>query len=101
MSYNFCRKHGTIKTAPAVEAGITDHIWPLEEVVEMIDAYFARKEELAFEAAFEAKFTQPRRKVTYEPCEPKTPWYLDPESGGRNPAERKPGVAYPDDLEFP
>src|SRR3954451_21834084 len=24
--YNFCKKHGTLKTSPAVAAGITDHV---------------------------------------------------------------------------
>src|SRR5581483_1946227 len=25
--YNFCRKHRTLKTSPAVSAGLTDHVW--------------------------------------------------------------------------
>lgn len=33
MYYNFCRKHSTVKTAPAVAAGVTGHVWTLEEVV--------------------------------------------------------------------
>lgn len=31
--YNFCRIHGTIKTTPAVAAGLTDHVWTLEELL--------------------------------------------------------------------
>jgi hypothetical protein len=31
--YNFCRKHQTIKTTPAIAAGITDHVWSLEELL--------------------------------------------------------------------
>ena len=31
--YNFCRKHQTIKTPPAVAAGITDHVWSLGELL--------------------------------------------------------------------
>jgi len=54
MHYNFCRKHSTIKTTPAVAAGMTDHQWTLAEVVEMIDAYFVAKEEAKFEAVFAA-----------------------------------------------
>ena len=27
--YNWCRKHMTIKTTPAVQAGLTDTIWTL------------------------------------------------------------------------
>jgi IS1 family transposase len=33
MHYNFCRVHQTLRVTPAMEAGITDHIWTLEEVV--------------------------------------------------------------------
>ena len=31
--YNFCRIHSTIRVTPAMEAGITDHIWELAELV--------------------------------------------------------------------
>jgi transposase-like protein/IS1 family transposase len=30
---NFCRIHSTIKTSPAVAAGLTDHVWTLEELL--------------------------------------------------------------------
>ena len=33
MDYNFCRKHATIKTTPAVAAGIEDKRWNLVDVV--------------------------------------------------------------------
>ena len=32
--YNFCRIHRSLKMTPAMAAGITDHIWSLEELVE-------------------------------------------------------------------
>jgi hypothetical protein len=32
--YNFCKIHGTIKTTPAVAAGITDHVWTVRELIE-------------------------------------------------------------------
>ena len=31
--YNFCRVHQTLRVTPAMEAGITDHIWEIEELV--------------------------------------------------------------------
>ncbi len=31
--YNFCRVHSTLKTTPAVAAGLTDHVWSLEELL--------------------------------------------------------------------
>jgi hypothetical protein len=31
--YNLCRTHRTIRCAPAMEAGITDHVWRIEELL--------------------------------------------------------------------
>jgi transposase-like protein/IS1 family transposase len=31
--YNFCRIHSTIRVTPAMEAGITDHVWDLKELL--------------------------------------------------------------------
>ena len=31
--YNFCRIHSTIRVTPAMEAGLTDHVWELEEML--------------------------------------------------------------------
>ena len=31
--YNFCRIHGTLKVTPAMEAGLADHVWSLEEML--------------------------------------------------------------------
>lgn len=31
--YDFCRLHRTLKTTPAVAAGLTDHRWTLEELL--------------------------------------------------------------------
>jgi len=36
MYYNFCRVHQTLRVTPAMEAGITDHVWRLEEVVGLV-----------------------------------------------------------------
>jgi len=32
--YNFCRVHMTLKTTPAVKAGIEDHVWTLAELIQ-------------------------------------------------------------------
>ncbi len=37
MHYNCCRIHQSLRVTPAMEAGITVHVWSLAEVVEMID----------------------------------------------------------------
>ena len=33
MHYNFARVHKTLKVTPAMEAGLSDHVWSLEEIV--------------------------------------------------------------------
>ena len=33
MHYNFCRIHQTLRVTPAMEAGLADHVWSLEELV--------------------------------------------------------------------
>lgn len=33
--YNFVRIHGTLRITPAMAAGITDHVWSLEEIVQL------------------------------------------------------------------
>lgn len=38
MHYNFCRIHQSLRVTPAMEAGVTDHVWTLEEVVALLDA---------------------------------------------------------------
>ncbi|MGB7991814.1 MAG: IS1 family transposase [Candidatus Methylophosphatis roskildensis] len=37
MYYNFCRIHKTLRVTPAMEAGVADHVWPLDEVVMMAE----------------------------------------------------------------
>jgi hypothetical protein len=37
MHYNFCRVHQTLRITPAMEAGITDHVWNLDELVGLLD----------------------------------------------------------------
>ncbi len=34
--YNFCRVHKTLRVTPAMEAGLTDHVWTLEELSSLI-----------------------------------------------------------------
>ena len=38
MHYNFVRRHMTLRMPPALKAGVTDHMWTLEEVVRLADA---------------------------------------------------------------
>ena len=31
--FNFCRVHETLRITPAMQLGITDHVWPISELV--------------------------------------------------------------------
>jgi IS1 family transposase len=37
MHYNFCRVHKTLRVTPAMEAGLTDHVWSLEELISSVE----------------------------------------------------------------
>ena len=39
MYYNFGRIHKTLRVTPAMEAGISDHVWSLEEIAALTDRY--------------------------------------------------------------
>jgi hypothetical protein len=36
MHYNFCRIHQTVRITPAMEAGLTDRVLTLEEIVQLL-----------------------------------------------------------------
>ena len=36
--YNFCRVHQTLRVTPAMEAGITDHVWDAKDLVALLPA---------------------------------------------------------------
>ncbi len=38
MYYNFVRVHQTLKVTPAMEAGLSDRLWDIKDLVEIIDA---------------------------------------------------------------
>jgi hypothetical protein len=31
--YNFCRVHSTLRVTPAMKAGLTNHVWEIEELL--------------------------------------------------------------------
>jgi len=43
MYYNFGRIHKTLRVTPAMEAGLSDHIWSLEEIAALVPAPAAKK----------------------------------------------------------
>jgi len=36
MYCNFCRIHQSLRVTPAMEAGVTDHVWSIEEVINLL-----------------------------------------------------------------
>jgi len=43
MYYNFARVHKTLRVTPAMEAGISDHIWTLEEIASLVQIEAPKK----------------------------------------------------------
>ncbi|MRG94201.1 IS1 family transposase [Polyangium spumosum] len=62
--YNFCRVHESLRVTPAMEAGITDHVWSVQELVE--------------------------RALAAEPCAPPEPKKLAPPAPA--PGEKQGGA---------
>lgn len=38
MHYDFCRIHKTLRVTPAMAAGVSDHVWSLEELVGLLES---------------------------------------------------------------
>jgi hypothetical protein len=38
VHYNFCRIHQSLRITPAMAAGLSDHVWSLAEMVELLTA---------------------------------------------------------------
>ena len=43
MHYNFGRIHKTLRVTPAMEAGLSDHVWTLEEIAALVPELVAKK----------------------------------------------------------
>jgi IS1 family transposase len=43
MHYNFCRVHRTLRVTPAMEAGLAQHVWSIEELVAIMPEITAKK----------------------------------------------------------
>lgn len=41
--YNFCRIHSTLRVTPAMEAGLADHVWSIDELVALLPEPVAKK----------------------------------------------------------
>lgn len=43
MYYNFARIHRTLRVTPAMAAGLSNHVWSIEEIVGLLDQQVAKK----------------------------------------------------------
>jgi len=41
--YNFVRMHKTLRTSPAMAAGVSERLWEIDDIVQLVDAYERRK----------------------------------------------------------
>jgi hypothetical protein len=56
FTYNYTRKHMTLKKTPAMAIGVADHQWTFEELAAMTGRYMQAQAEREFERAFSLKF---------------------------------------------
>jgi len=47
MYYIFVRLHQTLKISPAMAAGVTDRLWEMVDVVDVLDAFEAKRKRAA------------------------------------------------------
>jgi hypothetical protein len=40
-----CRIHQTLRVTPAMEAGVADHVWSIEEIIDLITTRNTHKKE--------------------------------------------------------
>lgn len=52
MFYNFVRVHQTLKVSPAMAAGVTDRLWDISDIVQVLEAWEAQR---ATEPAFDVE----------------------------------------------
>jgi hypothetical protein len=38
MYYNFCPVHQTLRVTPPLEAGVSDHVWSIQEIAGLLDS---------------------------------------------------------------
>jgi hypothetical protein len=36
MHYNYCRVHQTLRVTPAMEAGLADHVWTMDDLIALL-----------------------------------------------------------------
>ncbi len=52
MYYNFARIHKTLRVTPAMSAGVFQHVWSIEEIVQLTDKKLVAKKRGAYKPQF-------------------------------------------------
>jgi len=47
MYYNFGRIHQTLRVTPAMQAGLSDHVWSLDEIAQLADSEHTSEQTIA------------------------------------------------------
>lgn len=58
MYYNFVRIHLTLKITPAMQAGVTDRLWRIEDIVKLVDEYREERVQQEREERNERSYSQ-------------------------------------------
>jgi hypothetical protein len=65
MYYNFGRIHKTLRITPAMGAGISDHVWTLEEIAALMDANQVPQKRRAYKKRNSNRETLPLNRVAF------------------------------------
>jgi hypothetical protein len=57
MHYNFCRVHQTLRVTPAMEGGLADHVWDIEELAALLEV--DERKAIANDAMKRGKYRKP------------------------------------------
>jgi IS1 family transposase len=55
MYYNFVRLHQTLRVSPAMAAGVTNRLWEMADVVDVLDAFEAKRKRQQPKAVFDVE----------------------------------------------
>jgi hypothetical protein len=68
MYYNFCKTHQTPRVTPAMEAGLSDHAWSVDELVSLVPDSMPRQAQSAYCVHYQMPETTPTVKSTHRPA---------------------------------
>lgn len=63
MYYNFVRIHQTLKVTPAMAAGVTDRLWEMSDVVDLLETFEVARKRAALKQAQRDKARLSRRPI--------------------------------------